>query len=167
LSEFDVWELAAREAIREVKARYCLMMDSHCYDRLRSLFTSGATVRVSNISFSLGRPEDEPMPVEAFIAGVASQSSVRGDAGLRFHIVHTPLISVDSPTSARALWPFSSSAIRGHYEEEYRLVGRQWRIHFMSIGVIIADDEARLARESSGYLAVADRLRDLAARWEA
>lgn len=130
-------DLLALEAIRQLKAAYCRLVDTKQWGRLEALFTADAKVE------GFGSVPDGSNP-GTFVAGVAE----RIGASVSIHHVHAPEIILISADTARGSWPmmdyveFPSStdpaAARGwigwgSYEEEYRRVNGQWRITFMRL----------------------------------
>lgn len=127
-------ELAAREAIKQVKARYCYHLDNKEWDAYADLFTADATLDVDRGVSTRGRDPD-PQP------------QVRGRAAIRafmpflqeadtVHQVHSPIIEVVSPSEVTAIWAMEDIVRmpgfhlegRGHYHERYVMEDGQWRI---------------------------------------
>lgn len=128
-------ELSIREAIKDVKARYCYHIDFKHWDEYAGLFTEDALLDVDQSVSTRGRA---PNP----------QAQIKGRAAIRtfmpqmldnadtVHQVHSPIIEVLSPTSAKAIWamedivkmPGFHLEARGHYHETYALVGGKWYI---------------------------------------
>jgi hypothetical protein len=130
--EVSTQQLADREAIKEVKARYCRLLDTKQWAQWRLVFADDAR-------FESSREWDDP---DEFVADVAGRL---GDA-LTVHQVHTPEIAFTSPDSARVMWAMFDQVERpddgadrkgttgyGHYEEEYRRVNGEWKISFLRL----------------------------------
>jgi hypothetical protein len=137
-------DLLAIEAIKQLKARYFLFMDTKRWDEWRELFTEDARVEG-------GPPHDDR---DAFVEFVR-----KGLDGVQSaHQGHTPIIEVTSPTTAHGTWamsddllfpvghPWSGSEPRrrgyGHYDEEYRRVDGEWKIASMRLTRIVEWVEA-------------------------
>lgn len=132
-------DLAAIEAIRQLKARYCRFFDTGQWDRLAGLFTPDARLE----GFTSVPDGSGP---EAFIAAV----SVRLSGAVSIHHVTAPEIVPDGPDRARGIWAMSdfvqlatdpddrASEDRGwrgwgYYQEAYARHGGVWRIAFMRL----------------------------------
>ena len=137
-------DLLAIEAIRQLKAAYCRLVDTKQWDRLQALFTADATVE------GFGSVPDGAGPA-AFVARVAE----RIGASVSIHHVHAPEIALTGPATARGVWPmvdyveFLPGAHPaggrgwvgwGFYEEEYARVDGEWRIAFMRLARLRMDD---------------------------
>jgi hypothetical protein len=131
-----VEQLLAVEAIKQLKARYFLFMDTKRWESWRQLFTEdlrtdGTLVADNTRDFFVNGVRDH-------LEGVRSA-----------HHGHMPLIEVTSETTARGIWamfddlrfpenhPWSGEYTRrigyGHYEEEYRQVNGEWKISFLRL----------------------------------
>lgn len=153
--------LVELEALRQLKARYCLFLDSHSYTDLRRQFTADAVVRGTNTPFARAGSE-RTLSADEFIDNVQSEHR---DHALRFHTLHIPLMSVPSPDQGFALWPFSTFSLRGYYDEEYRREAGVWKICAMHLIVIVPHDLERLEREAARFSEVAADLAAVAGRW--
>ena len=136
-------ELLAIEAIRQLKAAYCRLVDTKQWTRLQALFAENATVA------GFGSVPDGSGPAE-FVAGVAE----RVGSSVSIHHVHAPEIVLIGVDTARAVWPMMdyvefpdapSTAERGwigwgFYEEEYQREDGAWRISFMRLARQRMDD---------------------------
>lgn len=136
-------DLLAIEAIRQLKAAYCRLLDTKQWRRLEALFTADATVA------GFGSVPDGS-GISAFIAGVTD----RIGESVSVHHVHAPEIMLTGPDSARGVWPMvdyvelTGAAAKesrgwigwGFYEEEYRREAGQWRIAFMRLARQRMDD---------------------------
>jgi hypothetical protein len=125
----DLATLTQVEAIKQLKSRYCRLLDTKQWNAWRELFTddfvsdtsrcggqviSGADVFVAFIRRTLGKP-----------------------SRVTVHHVHAPEIELDSPRTARGVWTLNDVVHlapginlngHGHYHETYAKVDGQWRI---------------------------------------
>lgn len=123
--------------IRDLKARYCLYLDTKRWDDWRMLFTED--IRVDGTNQAEGASRDD------FVRGVSESL-----AGVQTaHQVHEPVIELGASGTARGVWPmfddlrfpddhpwangFARRIGYGHYEEEYRKEDGTWRISFMRL----------------------------------
>src|SRR5882757_5502352 len=126
--------LADIEEIRQLKARYCRLLDTKAWEAMRDVFTQDARFE----GFSSGEGSD----LDAFLAASAD---VLADIG-SVHHVHQSEIAFTGPTSARGVWAMFDILERlpvgsgdglhgyGHYKDEYRLAADgNWRISFMRL----------------------------------
>jgi hypothetical protein len=115
------------EAIKQLKARYCRLMDTKDWTAWRQLFTDDF---VSDTSGSGGKVIEGADDFVAFTRkALRSQPTV--------HQVHAPEIELTSPTTARGVWaledivrlgPGVNLRGYGHYTETYEKVGAEWLI---------------------------------------
>ena len=113
------------EAIKQLKARYCRLLDTKDWQRWRALFADDFLSDTSKSGGKVIRGADE------FVAftrkGVRDQATV--------HQVHAPEIELTSPTTARGVWALED-VVRfgpgvnlrgyGHYTETYEKVDGRW-----------------------------------------
>lgn len=125
------------EAIKQLKARYFLYVDTKQWDSWRELFTEDVVVEGTRQPVGAAR--------DAFVDGV--RSALEGVQTC--HHGHMPIIELTGPNTARGVWAmfddlrfppghqWSDGYPRllgyGHYEEEYRKDGGAWRISFMRL----------------------------------
>lgn len=132
--------LQDREAIKELKARYCRFLDTKQWDRLAALFAPECRFDGFGSAPSGATPEQ-------FVAGIKS----RLGPVLSLHHCHTPEIAFTSADTARGIWgmddfldfpegspPKEAPDARGfrawgYYEEEYRRVDDVWKFTFMRL----------------------------------
>ncbi len=129
--------LLAIAEIRRLKARYCRLVDTKQWDRLKQVFAPDATVA----GFA---SVPDGTTAEAFVAGIARTLA----PAVSLHHVHEPEIVVTGPDAARAVWPmmdyvdFGDTATGpagrgwigwGFYEEAYARIDGAWRIAFMRL----------------------------------
>ena len=120
-------ELMAIEEIKQLKARYCRLVDFNRRDELRGLFTDDIVYEFEG--WSKGRGADS-------FAGSAETFADRRSV----HRVFMPEIEILSETAARGTWAMQeivqypptsdrrSFRGYGYYHEEYRKVDGEWRI---------------------------------------
>jgi SnoaL-like domain len=148
----DLRELGDLEEIKQLKARYCLLLDAQEWEALRQLFTDDAQFAVGSGGYS---------SPDAFIANL--RSNLAGESHV--HVAHMPIIEFTGPDTARGLWSFSNRGALGHYQDEYVRGHDGWRISAMTM-TWIHPPSAQLLRERKGqFAAVADRWSTLAAAW--
>ncbi len=121
----DATALLEIEAIKQLKARYCRLLDTKDWRAWRALFADDFLSDTSKAGGKVIRGADE------FVAftrkGLRSQPTV--------HQVHAPEIELTSPTTARGVWALED-VVRfgpgvnlrgyGHYTETYEKVDGQW-----------------------------------------
>ncbi|MFV0299053.1 MAG: nuclear transport factor 2 family protein [Hyphomicrobiaceae bacterium] len=133
-------EIAAIEAIRLLKARYCRYFDLKQWDRLSGLFAPGARVE----GFS-------SVPDGTDISVFIERVSARLGAAVTIHHVTAPEIVVQGVDAARGIWAvadyvdlgpdhvgYGNASERGwrgwgYYEEAYVCQDGTWRIGFMRL----------------------------------
>jgi hypothetical protein len=125
----DAADLFDIELIKQLKARYCRHLDAKDWTAWRALFADDF---VSEIAGTGGRAivgADEFVAYARSTLGKRSQPTV--------HQVHSPEISLTSPTSARAVWALNdvvrllpALTLRGYgyYHETYEKRDGQWRL---------------------------------------
>ena len=132
----NVEELLAIEAIKQLKAKYFLYLDTKQWESWRQLFTDD--LRTDGTFF----PDASR---DTFVNGVRDSL----EHAVSAHHGHTPLIEVTGAETARGVWtmqddvrfpeghPWSGGHRRrvgyGHYEEEYRRMSGEWKISFMRL----------------------------------
>ncbi len=125
------------EAIKQLKARYFRYVDTKRWTQYRQLFTDDARFEGTNVTSS----------VDDFVASLVERHA----HSVTVHHGHMPEIVLTGATSARGIWAMQDwvefpALIRkgpaagyfgfvgnGHYEEEYRKEGGEWRIAFMRL----------------------------------
>ncbi|OBK80402.1 nuclear transport factor 2 family protein [Mycobacterium sp. 1164985.4] len=123
MTEADLVEI---EAIKQLKARYCRLLDTKDWAAWRTLFADDF---LSDTSPAGGK---EIQGADEFVA--FTRKSLRNQATV--HQVHAPEIELTSPTTARGVWALED-VVRfgpgvnlrgyGHYHETYEKVDGQWR----------------------------------------
>jgi hypothetical protein len=127
------------EQIKQLKARYCFLVDTKRWSEWRLLFTD-------DCAFDLHLPFGHDVTADEFVAAASkSLEHVRS-----VHQVHSPVIELLGPERARGVWamfdwlelppdhPFHQQGQPhrtgyGYYEEEYRREGGAWRISFLRL----------------------------------
>ncbi|MBO0678674.1 nuclear transport factor 2 family protein [Mycolicibacterium sp. S2-37] len=123
----DLREWKDIEAIKQLKARYCRLLDTKDWTAWRALFTDDFVSDTSESGGKVIRGADE------FVA--FTRKSLRSQATV--HQVHAPEIELTSPGTARGVWALED-VVRfgpglnlrgyGHYTETYEKTGGGWRI---------------------------------------
>jgi hypothetical protein len=132
--EQKIDRLLAVEEIKKLKARYFRYLDLHWWDQLREVFTEDAV-------FEIAESTAPPANREAFIARTTTHLS----EAMTAHHGHMPEIEIIDDTRATGVWsmfdlvePSAASGYPvltgfGHYTEQYRQDGGQWRIARMRL----------------------------------
>jgi len=121
-------QLLAREAIRDVKARYCRYLDTKQWDEFAGVFTD---------DFELDVSEGTGLPlVHGRDEAVAQIRSSIEDA-VTAHQVHQPEMQFDD-NGVKVIWAMQDRVIWsadkpslvgfGHYHERYVQEGEDWKI---------------------------------------
>ncbi|MCZ0726644.1 nuclear transport factor 2 family protein [Mycolicibacterium iranicum] len=123
----DAAALREIEAIKQLKARYCRLLDTKDWDAWRSLFSEGFHSDTSQAGGKVITGADE------FVA--FTRRSLRGNVTV--HQVHAPEIELTSPTTAQGVWALED-VVRlapgfnlrgyGHYRETYEKTDGRWLI---------------------------------------
>lgn len=120
-------DLVEIEAIKQLKARYCRLLDTKDWAGWRALFTDDLH---SDTTASGGKVVDG---ADAFVAFTRTSLGDRPTV----HQVHAPEITLTSATTAQGTWALEDVVrlapgvgIRGygHYTETYVKADGQWRI---------------------------------------
>ncbi len=124
MTESDLVEI---EEIKQLKARYCRLLDTKDWAGWRAIFADDFH---SDTSEAGGKVIDGADEFVAF-----TRKSLRNQATV--HQVHAPEIEVTSPTTARGVWALED-VVRfgpgvnlrgyGHYTETYEKADGRWRI---------------------------------------
>ena len=128
----ELWELAARESIRDLVARYNASGDSGRLGPMLELFAHDATLEVP------GETLHGVAAIRAFLERVSSRTDARTDTGTNTgttfirHFVSTHQIDFESETEAsgRAYYVvFTDSGPDhwGRYLDRYRRIDGHWR----------------------------------------
>jgi ketosteroid isomerase-like protein len=130
----EVWELIVRESVRDVIARYNAYGDSGQMKELLELFTEDAVMDMDG-DVTEGRQAIS----DAFIAAgrnfvaFAKESGAPRDLPAVRHYTSTTVISVESPTEAKARSYFLTFVHKGpdhwgSYTDDFREVDGRWHI---------------------------------------
>lgn len=149
------------EAIKQLKARYCRLLDTKDWAAWRELFTDDFISDTSQAGGKIICGADEFVAFLRRTLGKPSQPTV--------HQVHAPEIELTSPSTATGVWALND-VVRlapglnlqgyGHYHETYEKTDGQWRIKTSTL--------TRLREDVfNGVISVriSPRLRDAAGRW--
>jgi hypothetical protein len=122
-----------REAIRQLKARYCRFMDTKDWDSLQSVFTDDATVG------SYGENKDAvdlvgAAPIVEFLRSRLGELPT-------MHQCFAPEIDLVSATGATGIWATEhtmwtergSVVGYGHYHDTFQKVGDTWLIKSVAL----------------------------------
>lgn len=159
-AELDpVERLLAIEAIRQLKARYCLACDSHDWDAYRALFADDARI-VGDLPVP-GAGEEPSFGADEWPAKVAATLFEKS-----FHTVHQSIVEITGPASARGLWAYTQRGFgqtAGYYAEKYVKQGGEWRISSLRITAIHPYDPADPHSGPGSFEEVAERWRSIRA----
>ncbi|MBD2860241.1 nuclear transport factor 2 family protein [Spongiibacter sp. KMU-158] len=117
------------EQIKQLKARYCRLLDAKDWLAWRALFADDF---VSDTSGSGGKWIEG---ADAFVAYV--QSTLGKPSRVTVHQIHAPEITLLSATEAEGIWaledivrffPLLNLRGYGHYHEQYVQVNGEWKI---------------------------------------
>ncbi len=127
VAEQDSW--ADIEAIKQLKARYCRLLDTKDWVGWRDIFTDDFVSDTTPSGGVLITGADEFVAFLRSTLGKPSQPTV--------HQVHAPEIELTSPSTATGIWALND-IVRlapgvnlegyGHYHETYEKTDGQWRI---------------------------------------
>lgn len=122
------------EAIKRLKARYCRLLDAKDWAEWRSLFTDDFRSDTSESGGKSITGADEFVAFVEKALGKAQRATV--------HQVHAPEIEVTSATTATGIWALED-VVRfgfglnlkgyGHYREEYKKEGGEWKISYSKL----------------------------------
>ena len=151
LGAVDDTRLADVEAIRRLKARYFRLLDTKDWAGWRRLFTDDLTSGTDTPT-PTPRPDGPTAPprlpgADGFVAWTRE---LIGD-GVTVHHGFMPEIELTGPDSARGIWAMADIVELpgvtlhgyGHYHEEYRREGGEWRIARLHLSRLRVDTAAR------------------------
>ena len=125
----EIWEIEARECIRDLVARYNANGDSGRIDQMAELFAEDAVMVIGSDSEHKGRKA-----IHAFFSGVASGTRAQSGSGVRFirHYTATHQIDVLSPSEAKGRCYYAVLTDRGldhwgRYIDQYRRIDGRWQ----------------------------------------
>jgi hypothetical protein len=149
------------EAIKQLKARYCRLLDTKDWVAWRQLFTDDFVSDTSQAGGKIISGADEFVAFLRRTLGKASQPTV--------HQVHAPEIELTSASTATGIWALND-VVRlapglnlqgyGHYHETYEKGGGQWRIKTSTLTRLRED-----VFNPVFSVRISPRLRDAASRW--
>jgi SnoaL-like domain len=125
----DSTALLEIEALKQLKARYCRLLDAKDWTAWRQIFTDDF---ISDTSPAGGKRIEGADPFVAY-----TRSNLEKPSQVTAHQVHAPEIELTSPTTARGIWALED-VVRlapgfnlrgyGHYHETYEKIEGQWLI---------------------------------------
>ena len=123
----DVWELVAREQIRETIAAYALRVDGGRFEELVELFSRDGVLEVEGEPPHRGRDA-----IRAFVTGTGRDLAAETGAPRIRHHVSNVVIELDGSDRARARCYFLAVTDRGvdhwgRYRDELGREGDVWR----------------------------------------
>ena len=142
------------EQIKQLKARYFRFMDGKDWAAYRTVFTDDVLFDVRG---GMEATPAEPSYSEPAIEGAdAAVAFIQRGLGHRTsaHQGFLPEITLTGPDSATGIWamtdvlragegdPFRTVRGYGHYHEDYRKVGGEWKIARLRLTRLIVDIEA-------------------------
>lgn len=142
----ELWELVARESIRDLVARYNANGDSGRFDEVLALFAPDAVMDVESAGVRTGHDE---------IRTIFTGARDRADWGLgpRYlrHVTGTHQIDVvDERRATGRCYYFVLTAVGldhwGRYVDEYRVVDGAWRFSKRKVTVDGRSPDTRFAR---------------------
>lgn len=123
----DVSELVEIELLKQLKARYCRLLDAKDWQAWRQLFADDF---ISDTSRAGGKVIEGADQFVAFTRG-----SLKKTSQPTAHQVHAPELELTSPTTAKGIWALED-VVRlapgvnlrgyGHYHETYEKVDGRW-----------------------------------------
>lgn len=125
----DAATLLEIESIKQLKGRYCRLLDTKDWAAWRELFADDFVSEIVDVPSRVIVGADEFVAYTRQTLGKGSQPTV--------HHVHSPEIALTSPTTARGTWalndivrliPMLTLRGYGHYEEKYEKTDGQWRL---------------------------------------
>jgi hypothetical protein len=125
----DAAALLAIEAIKQLKARYCRLLDAKDWAAWRQIFADDFRSDTAEAGGKVIVGADE------FVA--FTRNSLAKPSQATAHQVHAPEIELMSPTTARGIWapedvvrlaPGVNLRGYGHYHETYEKIDGHWRI---------------------------------------
>jgi hypothetical protein len=117
------------EALKQLKARYCRLLDAKDWTAWRQIFTDDFVSDTSKAGGKVIEGADE------FVA--FTRRNLAKPSQVTAHQVHSPELELTSPTTARGIWALED-VVRlapgfnlrgyGHYHETYEKIGGEWLI---------------------------------------
>lgn len=141
------------ESIKQLKARYFRAMDSKDWDAYREVFTEDVLFDIrGGMEATPPNPDYTDPPLHGADAAVAFIKSGL-DHVISAHQGFLPEITQTGPDTATGIWamtdvlragegaPFRTVRGYGHYHEEYRKTGEEWKISHLRLTRLIVDIE--------------------------
>ena len=130
----EMWELVARESIRDLVARYNASGDSGRFDPMLELFTEDAVLVVPDGTHE-GREN-----IRAFFETIAAGNDRRPGVRLIRHFTATHQIDVLDPDAARGRCYYQVLTDEGldhwgRYVDRYRRAAAGWRFQERRVGI--------------------------------
>lgn len=145
-----VLELVEREALRDLKARYFLYLDTKRWDEWLALFTPDAVMRWDLAVGTGGRDARTTVfdGIAAIRAAVVEGTLARATS---VHHGHAPVLELVSADEATGVWAMEDivrgarGALHGcgHYHETYRKVDGSWRISTLHLTRLLLEEVSR------------------------
>ena len=131
----ELWELTARENIRDIVARYNSLGDSGHIAAMMCFFTPDAVLDVIGAESIRGREA-----IEVFFLSVAQQSQEKFQLKYLHHHTSTHQIDLVDEASAKGRSYFAVLTQDGldhwgRYVDEYRCHNQDWQIHHRKVYV--------------------------------
>ena len=131
----EPWELAARESIRDLVARYNAFGDSGRWESLMELFLPDAEVTLRG-----GESFSGQEAIQAFFTGAVTNSGRRSSPERVWHHTSTLVIDFETPDRATGRCYFavltrSGLDHWGNYRDTYQKDGEDWRFARRSVSV--------------------------------
>jgi hypothetical protein len=143
------------EAIKRLRAQYCLLLDAKDWSALRKIFADDLRARVRDDGTGDFTSADDFLE---YLHHLADE--------LHTHVAMMPIIEFTGPDTAHGLWAFSNRDAYGHYQEEYiRQDDGGWLISSLTMTWIIPPSEELKRTRKGAFQPVAERWRSLAAAW--
>ena len=127
-------KLVEIETLKQLKARYCRLLDAKDWEAWRQLFTDDFHSDTAESGGKSITGADEFVAFVRRALGKPSQATV--------HQVHAPEIELTSPTTATGIWVLED-VVRlafgvnmkgyGHYTERYEKVDGVWKIKYSKL----------------------------------
>lgn len=119
--------------LKQLKARYCHLVDSNDWDELETLWTEDAVCDYGFFGAFNGREDI----INGFFRGLVANAS-----SFSAHMIHNPIIEVDGD-SASACWyvtahttlqPHSQAIwMMGLYHDQYKRIDGEWKISSLKV----------------------------------
>jgi hypothetical protein len=123
----EVWQLVARESIRDLVARYNANGDSGRFDQVLELFAPDAVMEIAGEAPRVGHAE-----IRTIFVGARDRADWGDQPVYLRHMTGTHQIDlIDETTATGRCYYFVLTAVGldhwGRYLDDYRVVGGRWR----------------------------------------